>query len=447
MNRFLDILRTFCVSQRSDMFPNKPEKPWPPAQCNPIDQWRFLNMKPVHRFIKVLTLLVFFLLLVSVPQAASLKEITNFGSNPSNLKMFLYVPDNVKTHPAILVGLHWCHGTAQAYFNGNQYHSLAYQYGFIMIYPGCYSSDSCFDVHSPEALKHNGGGDPLGIISMIKYVIRNNNADSTRVFVTGHSGGGMMTNVMAGSYPEVFNAASGSATVPFACFAGGTSSWNDDCAKGRVTKTPVEWGDLVRAAYPGYTGPRPRIQLWHGANDDVLYPVNFDEAIEQWTNVLGVHSTPASTESNQPLASYTRTRYTDNSGVVMVEAIKGGDQPHNIKISETEVIKFFGLDKTTATGDGGKYDGDRAHTAGTSLVVEKSLSGVVRLTVVSLPGRIGIDIYSLKGAKVATIADEYCPNGRLHIVWDRASFPTGVCLLSIKVNGSFAGGRRAALLN
>ena len=398
----------------------------------------------MHRFITSVAVGTLVLLqLPSALRAASLKEITNFGSNPSNLKMFLYVPDNVKTHPAILVGLHWCHGTAQAYFNGNQYHSLADTYGFIMICPGCYSSDSCFDVHSPEALKHNGGSDPLGIISMIKYVIQNYNADSARIFVTGHSGGGMMTNVMAGSYPEVFNAASGSATVPFACFAGGTSTWNDDCAKGRVTKTPAEWGDLVRAAYPGYSGPRPRIQLWHGANDDVLYPVNFEEAIEQWTNVLGVSLTPTSTESNQPLTLYTRTRYTDHSGVVMVEAIKGGNQPHNIKLSETEVITFFGLDKTTATGNGGMYDIDRAYPAGTSLVVEKSRSGIVRITVVSLPGRIGIDICNLSGVKVATIADQYSPTGRLRIVREQTSIPAGVCLLSIKVNGLFAGGCRA----
>jgi poly(hydroxyalkanoate) depolymerase family esterase len=404
-----------------------------------------------YRFITLSVVLALFLLqLISVPRAASLKEITNFGSNPSNLKMFLYVPDNVKANPGILVGLHWCHGTADKYFSGNRYRILADQYGFIVIYPGCYRVDSCFDVHSPEALKHDGGSDPAGIVSMIKYVIKNNNGDSTRVFVTGHSGGGMMTNVMAGSYPEIFNAASGSATVPFACFAGSTSpdGWNDDCAKGRVTKTPEQWGDLVRAAYPGYTGPRPRIQLWHGASDSTLCPVNFDEAIEQWTNVLGVSQTPTSTETGQPLANYTRTRYTDNSGVVMVEAIKGLKQQHNITISEADVIKFFGLDKTVATINGGKYS-RYAASARSSLTIEKSSSGVLHFTVSSLPGRIGIDLYSLNGAKVATIAEQYSATGHLNIVWDggstdRAMLPAGVGILSVKVNGSPVGECRTA---
>ncbi len=408
--------------------------------------------KKRHGHVKSLSALVLALfLLAAAGNGASLKEITNFGDNPSNLKMFLYVPDNVKANPGILVGLHWCHGTADKYFSGNRYRILADQYGFIVIYPGCYRSDSCFDVHSPEALTHNGGSDPLGIISMINYVIQNNNADSTRVFVTGHSGGGMMTNVMAGSYPEVFNAASGSATVPFACFAGSTSpdGWNDDCAKGKVTKTPQEWGDLVRAAYPGYTGPRPRMQLWHGAGDDVLYPVNFDEAIEQWTNVLGVSQTPTSTETNTPLSNYTRTRYTDNSGTVMVEAIKCLDvsQKHNIKLSEAEVIKFFGLDKTVATLNGGKY-GRYAASARPSLTIEKSSSGVFHFMVSSLPGRIGLDIYSLNGARIATIAEQYSATGHIDIVWgggsaDRAMFPAGVGILSVKVNGSSSGDCRS----
>ena len=391
-------------------------------------------MKSIPRFFEITAIGVFFMLSHACSsQAATLKEITNFGTNPSNLKMFLYVPDNVKPHPAVLVGLHWCHGTAQAYFTGNQYRYLADQYGYIVIYPGCYSSDSCFDVHSPEALTHNGGSDPLGIISMVKYVIQNNSADSTRVFVTGHSGGGMMTNVMAGSYPEVFNAASGSATVPFACFAGGTSTWNDDCAKGRVTKTPEEWGDLVRAAYPGYTGPRPRIQLWHGASDDVLYPVNFDEAIEQWTNVLGLSQTPASTEPNQPYTTYTRSRYTDNSGVIMVEAIKGASQPHNVKISETEVIKFLGLDKITATNDQGPDGVNRARAAGATFFIDASPSGAVRLNIVSVPGRIRVDRFDLRGMKVATVVDRYSPTGRLQVVCG-TDFPAGVCLVSVKVN-------------
>ena len=43
--------------------------------------------------------------------AASLVQVTNFGNNPTNLQMYLYVPNNVGPHPAILLALHNCTGS------------------------------------------------------------------------------------------------------------------------------------------------------------------------------------------------------------------------------------------------------------------------------------------------------------------------------------------------
>ena len=48
----------------------------------------------------------------------------------------------------------------------------------------------------------------------------------------------------------------------------------------------------ARAMYPGYTGFRPRIQLWHGSADTIINYANYTEAVEQWTNVLGLPATP-----------------------------------------------------------------------------------------------------------------------------------------------------------
>ena len=55
----------------------------------------------------------------------------------------------------------------------------------------------------------------------------------------------------------------------------------------------------MRNAYPGYTGKRPRMQIWHGTTDTTLSFVNFGEQIKQWTNVQGVSQTPAFTDSPQ----------------------------------------------------------------------------------------------------------------------------------------------------
>jgi acetylxylan esterase len=277
--------------------------------------------------------------------AASLTEVTNFGTNPSNLRMYLYVPDRVATRPAILVAIHYCTGSGPAFYSGTEFASLADRYGFIVIYPSATRSGSCFDVSSPQALRHDGGSDPVGIVSMVRYVLQRNNADPNRVFATGLSSGAMMTNVLLGDYPDVFKAGAAFAGVPFGCFATTDGSmWNSQCANGQITKTPQQWGDLVRGAFPGYTGARPRMQLWHGTADDTLRYPNFNEEIKQWTNVLGVSQTPTVTDS--PQATWTRTRYGGSGTMAPVEAISVQNGTHNILVSgmAARAITFFGLD-------------------------------------------------------------------------------------------------------
>jgi acetylxylan esterase len=271
--------------------------------------------------------------------AATLTEVTNFGSNPTNLRMHLYVPNTVAARPAVVVAVHYCTGSGPAFYSGTEFASLADRYGFIVVYPSATRSGNCFDVSSPQALRRGGGSDPVGIMSMVTYVQQHNNADPDRIYVTGASSGGMMTNVLLGSYPDVFQAGAASAGVPFGCFAG-EATWSAECATGTITRTPEGWGDLVRAAYPGYEGPMPRMQLWHGTEDDVLYFQNFEEEIKQWTNVHGVSRTPTTTEPDRPQADWTFTRYGDGQ----VEAIRAEGEPHNLTIHADEVIRFFGLD-------------------------------------------------------------------------------------------------------
>lgn len=124
---------------------------------------------------------------------ASLTQVTNFGDNSSGTKMYIYVPDNLATSPAIIVAIHYCSGTASAYYTNSPYATLAEKYGFIVIYPESPYSGTCWDVSSDAALKHNGGADSNSIANMVTYTISKYNADTSRVYVTGMSSGAMMT--------------------------------------------------------------------------------------------------------------------------------------------------------------------------------------------------------------------------------------------------------------
>lgn len=282
--------------------------------------------------------------------AATLTEVTNFGTNPTNLRMHLYVPDRVTTRPAVLVAVHYCTGSGPAFFSGTQFASLADQFGFIVIYPSATRSGSCFDVSTAGALTHNGNSDPVGIVSMVRWVLQNRNGDPNRVYVTGASSGGMMTNVLLGDYPDVFKAGAAFMGVPFACFrTDDPSMWNNACANGQVIHTPQEWGTLVRNAFPGFTGARPRMQVWHGTADTTLRFPNFGEEIKQWTNVLGVSQTPSFTD--MPQSGWTRTRYGGTGTMAPVEAISIANVGHSLPLSGQALmaIQFFGLNNPPPT--------------------------------------------------------------------------------------------------
>jgi poly(hydroxyalkanoate) depolymerase family esterase len=309
---------------------------------------------------------------------ATLTEVTNFGTNPSNLQMYLYVPDSVTAHPAVVVAVHYCTGSGPAMYNGTEWAQLADRYGFVVVYPSVTRASKCFDVASPQALKRGGGSDPVGIKSMVDWVTRTYSADTSKIYATGISSGAMMTNVLLGDYPDVFAAGAAFSGVPFGCFATTDGSeWNSACANGTVTHTPQEWGNLVRAAYPGYTGPRPRMQVWHGTQDDVLRYPNFGEEIKQWTNVLGAGQTPAATDS--PVSGWTRTRYGATGDQAPVEAISLQGVGHNLYANgmASRALTFFGLD---SSGPAPQPQPGACRVTATTSAWSTGLTGSVTLT-------------------------------------------------------------------
>jgi len=276
--------------------------------------------------------------------AASLQQVTNFGNNPSNLQMHIYVPDRVVSPRPILVAVHYCGGTGPGFFGGTEFRTLADQYGFMVIYPTVTRSSKCFDVYTQQALRRNGGSDPVGIRSMVDWAIQNRGGDRNRVYVTGASSGAMMTNVLLGDYPDVFKAGAAFSGVPATCFATTPpNEWNSNCSGGTVIRTAQQWGDAARGMDPGYTGPRPRMQLWHGTADTILRYPNYGEEIKQWTNVAGLSQTPARTDS--PQSGWTRTRYGGTGTTAQVEGISIQNGAHDLPKPgmAAMAIAFFGL--------------------------------------------------------------------------------------------------------
>jgi poly(hydroxyalkanoate) depolymerase family esterase len=284
--------------------------------------------------------------------------------------MYEYVPTNLAASPPIVVAAHYCGGSASAFFGFTGVPAVvaaADRYGFIMIFPQTTNpatSAKCWDVGSKASLTHEGGGDTQAIAQMVKYEITTRNADAGRVYVMGASSGAMLTEAMLAVYPDVFKAGAEFSGVPAGCWSAGwsaASNWGGTCANGQDVMTAQQWGDLVRGMYPGYSGYRPRIQLWHGTADTTINYNNQTEAIKEWTNVLGLSTAPSSTDSTS-VAGFTIQKWQSSCPFTVLEAHTQANGGHTTPIDANSVISFFGLDKTGpdpqvaacgSTGNGG----------------------------------------------------------------------------------------------
>lgn len=289
-------------------------------------------------------------------QAASLEEVTgDWGYNPTGAGFYIYVPDKLAAKPPVLVNPHWCHGNATDAYEGSQFATLASEYGFIVIYPNSpNTADMCWDVSSAGTLTHSNGttgtGDSVGIANMVRYTLAKYDADPHRVFVTGISSGAMMTNVLVGVYPDIFAGGSAWAGVALGCFAPPNNTdafdyWNSDCAEGLVVHTPAQWKAIVQAAYPGYNGWRPKMQVFHGTVDQVLNYTNFFQEINEWTGVFGFSQKPTEVTQNFLHANWTRYKFGYDDWFWATSAF---NVTHNIGTNETEVMNWFDL--TCVTG-------------------------------------------------------------------------------------------------
>ncbi|KAF9523240.1 Alpha/Beta hydrolase protein [Crepidotus variabilis] len=274
--------------------------------------------------------------------AGALTKITGFGTNPTNIGMYGYRPTTVKSDLGLLVALHYCGGTAQAYYSSTQFKTLADQRGFMILYGQAVNDSNCWDITSKATKTHNGGSDSQGIASAAQYAIANWGINPEKVFVVGSSSGAMMVNVIAATYPDIFKGGAIFAGSAFGCLVSNAPrNPPDPCASGQKTQTAQAWGDLVRGAYPGYNGTYPKLQIWHGTSDPVLNYVNFGEEVKQWTNVHQVSSVATTTLTNSPKQPWTKTSY----GTGQVEGYSGSGLGHGLPDSGTEAnaLNFFGL--------------------------------------------------------------------------------------------------------
>jgi poly(hydroxyalkanoate) depolymerase family esterase len=223
---------------------------------------------------------------------SDLIETADFGTNPGNLLLQSFVPDELPPSAPLVVVLHGCTQTAASYDHGAGWTQLAARSGFAVLLPEQQRANNpnlCFNWFLPEDTRRDQG-EVASIKQMIDHMIRVHGLDAKRVFVTGLSAGGAMTSALLACYPETFAAGAIIAGLPYGC-ASNTQEALAAMFQGGSGTGPI-WGDMVRSA-SSHRGRWPRVSVWHGSADTTVKPTNAAEIVKQWIDVHGASAEPS----------------------------------------------------------------------------------------------------------------------------------------------------------
>ncbi len=222
-----------------------------------------------------------------------LTELTGFRSNPGALRMFTYVPKKPRRLAGADRGAARLHAVRRLYDLGAGWSTLAERYGFVLLFPeqtAANNPKTCFNWFLPGDTARDRG-EALSIRQMIEKTIGAHGVDRGEVFITGLSAGGAMTAAMLATYPRCSRRVRSSRDCPTARATNVQQAF-ESMFQGR-SHSAQEWGDKVRRAST-HRGRWPRVSVWHGDLDATVKPMNAEAIVQQWTNVHGIASAPAS---------------------------------------------------------------------------------------------------------------------------------------------------------
>jgi poly(hydroxyalkanoate) depolymerase family esterase len=271
-------------------------------------------------------------------QNSPLAEVTGFGANPGDLRMFSYLPDDLQPRPALVVVLHGCGQTAAGYDLGAGWSTLAKRYGFALLMPEQQPSNNtqgCFNWFNPEDTARDRG-EACSIRQMITRMVADHGIDADSIFVTGLSAGGAMTSVMLATYPEIFAGGAVIAGLPFGVATNVREALNGMFQSSSLN--PGELGDLVRDA-SHHKGPWPRISVWHGSADRTVNPANADAIVKQW---LDVHHLPAAPMSETIVDGYPRQVWWNADGETAIESYTITNMAHGTPLGIGDNDEHYG---------------------------------------------------------------------------------------------------------
>lgn len=204
--------------------------------------------------------------------------------------------------------LHGCQQTPEDFARGTRMNTHAEQLTRLVAYPeqsAAANGSRCWNWFRPED-QQRGQGEPSLIAGLTEQVMRDFAVDPARVYVAGLSAGGAAAAIMRSTYPDLFAAvgihsglACGAAYDVPSAFAAMRNG-------GRVRR-----GGVVIPIVPTI--------VFHGDRDRTVSPQNAELVLAQAATGAQLKKMVDRIEGPS-IRDYTRTRYIDRNGVVVLES-------------------------------------------------------------------------------------------------------------------------------
>jgi poly(hydroxyalkanoate) depolymerase family esterase len=226
------------------------------------------------------------------------RAIQAFGSNPGELKMWVYAPARLSAGRPLVVVLHGCGQDVGSFAADAGWIALAQQYRFTLLLPQQVRSNNpggCFNWFRPEDVRRNSG-EAMSIRQMIRNTVKKFGSDPRQIFIAGFSAGGGMAAALLAAYPALFAAGGIFAGMPVGSARNGV---------GALVKMRHGGSDLARVSLARDVSksskPRrswPRISIWQGEKDQTVDPQNAEILAAQWSQLQGFGPIASNTQTS-----------------------------------------------------------------------------------------------------------------------------------------------------
>lgn len=302
-----------------------------------------------------LSFLLLFILSLNLycQEVKKLSEITEFGDNPGNLRMFVHsnVQKGKNKLPLVIV-LHGCGENAEAVAKLTGWNKLADLNDFVVVYPQqkiLNNPNLCFNWFLDKDIE-KGRGECESIFQMISYAKRNYSIDSNRIYITGLSAGAAMSLVMTATHPQLFKCGAIFAGAAYKIATNPKDGFGGMFGKKHIPKDALIKN--VKNQNPEYKGQYPTIIVYQGLNDPIVNPKSTKYIINQWAGINKSDTIPDKTEKSfMQIKDITRMEYKDSSGRTTLTYYEINNLGHRLLIrpgekeNEGGQTGFFGVDK------------------------------------------------------------------------------------------------------